>query len=81
MVLRRDMGISTVRVMMSLQTNAITGIPAGGEPAVRTHPRRGGFAEGETAVVDHVDGPDGRGELVFGKKEPARRREKVAARS
>ena len=36
----------------------------------------GEFAEGETALVDYVDG-----EYVFGKKEEARRREKASARS
>jgi hypothetical protein len=41
----------------------------------------GGFAEGDTAVVDYIDGPDGRGEFAFGKKEPARKREKVAAQA
>ena len=34
------------------------------------------FVEGDTALVDYVDG-----EFVFGKKEPARKREKVAARA
>jgi hypothetical protein len=32
--------------------------------------------EGDTAVVDYVDG-----EFAFDKKEPARKREKVAARA
>jgi ATP-dependent Clp protease ATP-binding subunit ClpC len=36
----------------------------------------GEFPEGETAFVDYADG-----EFVFGKKEPARKREKVGARS
>jgi ATP-dependent Clp protease ATP-binding subunit ClpC len=36
----------------------------------------GEFAEGETALVDYVDG-----EYLFGKKEEPRRREKAAARS
>jgi ATP-dependent Clp protease ATP-binding subunit ClpC len=36
----------------------------------------GEFKEGDTAIVDYVDQ-----EYVFGKKEPARRREKAAARS
>jgi ATP-dependent Clp protease ATP-binding subunit ClpC len=35
----------------------------------------GDFKEGDTAVVDYVDG-----EFVFGKEKPARKREKVAAK-
>jgi ATP-dependent Clp protease ATP-binding subunit ClpA len=61
--------------------------PEGARPLRRTIERRianplsrrileGVFKEGDTAVVDYVDG-----EFVFGKQKPARKREKVAARA
>ena len=41
----------------------------------------GDFAEGDTALVRYVDGPDGRGEYVFDKKTKAKKREKAGARA
>ena len=57
-----------------------TPVPLQSSTRVANPPSRrilaGEFKEGETALVDYVDG-----EYVFGKKEAARKREKAAARA